>query len=159
MSYRRPGQRRGSPHQAIIPGDVYCPDAATLDLEPVLGDVEDVRIVETLRRPVAAPPTAPPPELDAAGTILGPTPASGCGHDHCREVEHPPPQPEPALWLLGKVPVGERPYWGHQLLHDRAQSERRLLRRAASLHVVQDANPPPLLIFPHLASPQPALVR
>ena len=124
----------------------------------MLGDVEDVRIVETLRRPVAAPPTAPPPELDAAGTILGPTPASGSGQDHCQEGKFPPPQPEPTLWLLGKVPVGERPYWGHQLLHDRARSERRLLRRAASLHVVQDANPPPLLIFPISASLQPALV-
>ena len=47
VSYRRPGQPRGSPHQAIIPGAVA--------LEAVLGPVEDVRILETIRRPAAKP--------------------------------------------------------------------------------------------------------
>jgi hypothetical protein len=157
VSYRRPGQRRGSPHRAIIPGDVYCPDTAALDLAPLLGAVEDVRLVETLHRPMDPPapvttlPAVPSPELDEADTLREPAPEPVQGHPRCQEVEVPPPlEPEPATWLLGKVPASERPYWREQLLQDRAQGERRLLRRAASLNVVQDASQLPPLILPNL---------
>jgi hypothetical protein len=52
VTYRRPGQGRGSPHRAIIPGDVYCPDAAQLDLEQAgFGEMTAVRIIETHHRP------------------------------------------------------------------------------------------------------------
>ena len=53
ITYRRPGQARGSPHQAIIPGDVRDPAAAAAALAPLLGEVLDVRIVKTLQRPTA----------------------------------------------------------------------------------------------------------
>jgi hypothetical protein len=127
-----------------------------LELAPLLGAVEDVRIVEALQRPVTQPlpivalPAVLPSELNATD----PTSRSDHGHGHHQQAE---PKKEPTLWLLGKVPVGERPYWGQQLLQDRVQSEQRLLRRATALHVVQDTSPPLPLIFPYLASLQPAL--
>jgi hypothetical protein len=86
VSYRRPGQRRGSPHQAILPGDVRCPATAARALEPLLGVVEDVRIVEMLARPGARPAAAAVPspvlvpEHEEAGTI--PEPAPGQVRDH-----------------------------------------------------------------------------
>jgi hypothetical protein len=65
VAYRRPGQTRGSPHRAIIPGDVFCTDAAKLDLEVAgFGEVTAVQIVGTRRRPGNHPPreAAPPKE-------------------------------------------------------------------------------------------------
>ena len=83
MSYRRPGQRRGSPHQAIIPGGVYCPNAATLDLEPLLGVLEDVRLAETLPRPADCP-------VPLVAVSVGPADQT----------------PEPAAWRGSKAPLG-----------------------------------------------------
>jgi hypothetical protein len=54
VSYRRAGQVRGSPHKAIIPGHVTEHDPAAILLEAVLGPVEHVTILETIRRPVPA---------------------------------------------------------------------------------------------------------
>ena len=51
VTYRLPGQSRGSPHKAIIPGKVTDPDAARRALEPLLGPVEAVQIVEMFYRP------------------------------------------------------------------------------------------------------------
>jgi hypothetical protein len=51
VTYRLPGQARGSPHKAIIPGKVTDPDAARRALVPLLGPVEAVQIGETFYRP------------------------------------------------------------------------------------------------------------
>jgi hypothetical protein len=51
VTYRLPGQSRGSPHKAIIPGKVADPDAARRALAPLLGPVEAVQIGETFYRP------------------------------------------------------------------------------------------------------------
>ena len=51
VTYRLPGQSRGSPHKAIIPGKVADPDAARRALVPLLGPVEAVQIVEVFYRP------------------------------------------------------------------------------------------------------------
>ena len=99
VSYRRPGQRRGSPHLAIVPGDVSLPATTAPDLAPLLGAVEDVRIVEALQRPVTQPlpvvalPAVPSPELDAAD----PTSRLARGHGHHQEVELPLRQPNNAV--------------------------------------------------------------
>lgn len=53
VSYLRPGVRRGSLKRGIIPGEVRCSDAAALDLELLLGRVEDVGIIEMLYPPDA----------------------------------------------------------------------------------------------------------
>ena len=46
VSYRRPGHRRGSPHQAILPGRVESTELAEDLLAAVVGEVEQVRILE-----------------------------------------------------------------------------------------------------------------
>lgn len=55
VTYRRPGQSRGSPHRAILPGVVE--DAATAEdvLAALVGQIEQVRVVEVVRRPGAEP--------------------------------------------------------------------------------------------------------
>ena len=50
VSYRRPGQRRGSPHQAILPGRVECTEVAKELLAAVVGEVEQSRIIERIVR-------------------------------------------------------------------------------------------------------------
>ena len=94
VSYRRPGQRRGSPHQAIIPGDVRCPATAAQALEPLLGVSGDVRIVEMLARPGDRPAAAAvlSPEHEEAGTI--PEPAPGRVRDHSPWQVPSPFEPE-----------------------------------------------------------------
>ena len=92
ITYRRPGQARGSPHQAIIPGDVRDPAAAAAALAPLLGEVLDVRIVKTLQRPTAGviedhgeppplviplPQEAGPAALPAPPLVQGGHPAAG----------------------------------------------------------------------------------
>ena len=59
MRYRPPGQVRGSPQSAIIPGEVADPQAAATALEVALGPVEAVQIVETFYRPSASAVVAP----------------------------------------------------------------------------------------------------
>ena len=113
-------------HVPNVPVVPMSDGAKALDHRPLLGVVEDVHVVETLHRP-ASVATLP--------AVLSP---------------EPDPTPEPAAWLLEKVPAGQRPYWSEQLRQDWAQSERRLLRHAASLHVIDDDTKPPPLIFPHL---------
>jgi hypothetical protein len=64
VSYRRPGQRRGSPHQAILPGRVESTGLAEDLLAAVVGDIDQVRIIDVILRPgvfEAAPDAAPEP--------------------------------------------------------------------------------------------------
>ena len=49
VEYRHPGQR-GSAHQAFVPGDVWCDEAARANLEAVTGPVASVTIVRTVHR-------------------------------------------------------------------------------------------------------------
>ena len=60
VSYRRPGHRRGSPHQAILPGRVECTELAEELLAAVVGEVEQVRILELIVRPGVF---LPPPDV------------------------------------------------------------------------------------------------
>ena len=48
VSYRRPGHRRGSPHQAILPGRVECTELAEELLAAVVGEVEQIRILDVI---------------------------------------------------------------------------------------------------------------
>jgi putative DNA primase/helicase len=59
VAYRRPGQRRGSPHRAVLPGRVEDAVAAEAALAAVLGPVEQVQALELLRRPCADEATPP----------------------------------------------------------------------------------------------------
>ena len=64
VSYRRPGHRRGSPHQAILPGRVECTELAEELLAAVVGEVEQIRILDVILRPgvfEAAPDVMPEP--------------------------------------------------------------------------------------------------
>ena len=54
VSYRRPGHRRGSPHQALLPGRIACTEPARELLASVVGEVEQIRILE-------APASSPAP--------------------------------------------------------------------------------------------------
>jgi hypothetical protein len=89
VEYRRPGQSRGSPHRAVLPGRVEDAAAATAPLATVVGTVEKVRLVEVLRRPGvrpartsgAAEPTrlGEPPSLDArSGGLPAPRTTARC---------------------------------------------------------------------------------
>ena len=49
LEYRLVGQR-GSPHRAYVPGEVFCVDRATADLEAVTGPTAKVTIIGTVRR-------------------------------------------------------------------------------------------------------------
>jgi hypothetical protein len=51
VSYRRSGQRRGSPQQALLPGRVDCLEEAEVLLAGVVGEVEQVRILNAVARP------------------------------------------------------------------------------------------------------------
>ena len=51
VSYRRPGHRRGSPHQAMLPGRVYATPMADALLAVVVGEVEQIRILNMVARP------------------------------------------------------------------------------------------------------------
>ena len=52
VSYRRPGHRRGSPHQAVLPGRVESTRTAeSLLLAAAIGDVEQVQILGIMVRP------------------------------------------------------------------------------------------------------------
>ncbi len=51
VSYRRPGQRRGSPHQAILPGRIASESLAKGLLAAVVGEVEQVQILGIIVRP------------------------------------------------------------------------------------------------------------
>ncbi|MFL5332057.1 MAG: hypothetical protein ACJ8H8_02525, partial [Geminicoccaceae bacterium] len=115
-----------------------------------------------LARPAAAAMPSPVlvPEHEEASTILEPAP--GQVRDHFPWQVPSPFEPEPATWLLGKVPAGQHPYWSEVLLQDRTEGNRRLLRYATSLHVVEDKTRPLPLIFPHLYAierPHDAAVR
>jgi hypothetical protein len=67
VRYRPPGQVRGSPQSAIIPGEVADPQAAAIALEVALGPVEAVQIVETFYRPSASAVVAPATVVEDAG--------------------------------------------------------------------------------------------
>jgi hypothetical protein len=60
VTYRRAGQSRGSPHRAVLPGRVEDAAAAGAALAVFLGEVEQVQVVERLRRSGADAETAPP---------------------------------------------------------------------------------------------------
>ena len=98
VRYRRPGEKRGDWHQALIPGDVYCPDAARLDLEPIVGPLAALEIEAVLLRPesgqgrAAPPPATLPPERDVAEGCTEPPPEPTNVHDHplCWDVLTPP---------------------------------------------------------------------
>ena len=49
IEYRYSGQR-GSPHLALVPGDVWCEEAARANLEAVTGPVTTVTIIGIIRR-------------------------------------------------------------------------------------------------------------
>ena len=49
VEYRYPGQR-GSAHQALVPGDVWCEETARANLEAVTGPVATVTIIGIIRR-------------------------------------------------------------------------------------------------------------
>ena len=66
------GPAARQPAQAIIPGAVPCHDGV-LALVPLLGAVEDVRVVETLHRPAAESIRRTAPPLDIPLTGLSPT--------------------------------------------------------------------------------------
>jgi hypothetical protein len=53
VTYRRPGQARGSPHRAVLPGQIEDADAAAAMLAAIVGEVWQVQMVELLRRPPA----------------------------------------------------------------------------------------------------------
>ena len=61
VSYRLPGQTRGSPHKAIIPDKGHTVEQAAEALKPLLGPVEDVRIVEVFYRPTVVIEDEPEP--------------------------------------------------------------------------------------------------
>ena len=69
VSYRRPGHRRGSPHQAILPGRVESTEMAEGMLAAVIGEVEQVRILEVIARAgvFAAPPDVLPEPIVIPG--------------------------------------------------------------------------------------------
>jgi hypothetical protein len=81
-------------------------------LQPVVGEVEDVRVVGTLRRPAGRPAPVTPPlpplqpvEHDEAETTLE-EPAPEPVQDHPRrwEVEAPPlEEHDPAAWERGRA--------------------------------------------------------
>jgi hypothetical protein len=82
-------------------------------LQPVVGEVEDVRVVGTLRRPAdrpapataASPPPSPRPvEHDEAETTLEPAPEPVRDHPRRWEVEAPPlEEHDPAAWERGRA--------------------------------------------------------
>ena len=90
VSYRRPGQTRGSPQRAVLPGRVEDPAAAEAVLAAVVGEVEQVQVVEVLRRPGAAAEAAPPATARR------------------REVPQPPARPRTPP-LTGAVPPSSAP--------------------------------------------------
>jgi hypothetical protein len=51
VTYRLPGQTRGSPHRALVPGAIRDARQAAAALARLLGPVEQVRIVEVAYRP------------------------------------------------------------------------------------------------------------
>jgi hypothetical protein len=59
VSYRRPGNSRGSPHQAILPGHVTQQETARDLLATLLGEVEQVRLLEVMVRAGAGVVVAP----------------------------------------------------------------------------------------------------
>ena len=61
VSYRLPGQTRGSPHKAIVPGKGHTAEQAAELLQPLLGPVEDVRILEVFSRPTVVIEDEPSP--------------------------------------------------------------------------------------------------
>ena len=96
VSYRRPGQRRGSPHQAILPGDVLSGPAAR-----ALGRcwawsrtyVSSRCWPGQVTRPASAVPSPVlVPEPEEAGTI--PEPAPGQVRDHSPLQVPSPFEPE-----------------------------------------------------------------
>ena len=62
VSYRRPGHLRGSPHQALLPGRIECTELAEELLAAVVGEVEQIRILDVILRPgvFEAPPDVMP---------------------------------------------------------------------------------------------------
>jgi hypothetical protein len=90
VSYRRPGQTRGSPQRAVLPGRVEDAAAAEAVLAAVVGEVEQVQVVEVLRRPGAAAEAAPPATARR------------------REVPQPPARPRTPP-LTGAVPPSSAP--------------------------------------------------
>jgi hypothetical protein len=109
VGYRRPGQTRGSLHQALIPGDVHGPEAARLALEAVVGEMAAVEVVETLHRPADRPGPASLPrsssrplEQDEAEITVDPAPTPVVDHPRRWAVLSPPfavPPAEPANGL------------------------------------------------------------
>jgi hypothetical protein len=89
VTYRQAGQRRGSPHRAVLPGRVEDVAVAEAVLAAGLGEVEKVQVVEVLRRPGAA--EAAPPATARR-----------------REVPQPPARPR-APPLTGAVPPSSAP--------------------------------------------------
>jgi hypothetical protein len=81
VSYRRPGQRRGSPHQAILPGRVESKGMAEDLLATVVGGVEQVSVLQVIARAgvFEAPPGVLPEPLVIPGlrTIVRPADGSG----------------------------------------------------------------------------------
>ena len=69
VAYRRPGQRRGSPHRDVLPGRVDSPGLAEDLLAAVVGEVEQVRLLDVVLRPgvVEAPPDALPGPIVVPG--------------------------------------------------------------------------------------------
>ena len=73
VSYRRPGHRRGSPHQALLPGRIACTEPARELLASVVGEVEQIRILDVILRPGVS--EAPPdvlPEPFVLPTLTAP---------------------------------------------------------------------------------------
>jgi hypothetical protein len=72
VAYRRPGQERGSPHRAVLPGRVECPGLAEDLLAAVVGEVARVRVLDVVLRSgvVEAAPEALPAPIVLPG--LGP---------------------------------------------------------------------------------------
>jgi hypothetical protein len=117
VTYRAPGQVRGSPHRALVAGELSCPEAVRLALAPLLGAVTEVAVVATLRRP----PDRPSRLADAGvGGALdrdeaGPAVAPACSltADPLLEAGLPPLSPddlpEPDAGRLFVPPIVDRP--------------------------------------------------
>ena len=103
MSYRRPGQRRGSPHQAILPGRIESESLAESLLATVVGEVEQVSVVQVFARAgvFEAPPGGVPEPLVIPGlrTIVRPAGGSGPSDEIVIRIVPPWTGPPP----LGKA--------------------------------------------------------
>ncbi len=129
VEYRRTGQR-GSPHQAYVPGAVWCIEKARADLEAVTGPVASVALLGIMHRdrpgmveareepallsiPIVALVAAALPSITAVFTICGRSVVRSAPEGHQAERGHRPIliRPAGAAPSLGaEAAVNSRPH-------------------------------------------------